>query len=82
MPLESHARPQSDDQSALAICEGDLHLGSGIEIEPIRFDAVTEDDPVLRHQGADLQPLGFHQPPVDQADLGGPARKGLANGEP
>ena len=27
----------SDDQSAVAFCDGDLHLGSGTEVEPPGF---------------------------------------------
>src|SRR5258708_29394380 len=28
----------SDDQSAVALCDGDLHRGSGTEVEPLGFD--------------------------------------------
>ena len=70
--------PRSYDQPALALGEGDLRLGPGIEFETVGFDAVAEDDAVLRHQRADAQACRFRQPAVDQARLRGAAWKRFA----
>ena len=36
-PCEDSHR-SSDQKSAVAFCDGDLHLGSGTEVEPLGFD--------------------------------------------
>jgi len=59
----------SDDKSALAVRDRDLHLGARIELKAVGFDAVAEDDAVFRHQRTHKQPIRLLQLPVDEACL-------------